>query len=363
MVGNSMAKRSAVSVWAKLVAALGVVGLVGLSAVGIWARHALQTNFQAYPGSEIVVTIPSGTSVKESLELLAGEGILSNPLLARLYWQHRLGDPVLIAGEYRFRGSAAIPEVLAKIARGEVISHPVTILEGLTLDETAAHLADEGFGERASFFAAASDARLIADLDPEAETLEGYLFPDTYSFSRGTAEAQIIETLVATFHERFAEATAGVNAPTGPGGPNLTAREIVILASIVEKEALLDNERPIIAGVYANRLRRGMGLYADPTIIYALKRAGEWDGNLRRRDLQLDSPYNTYRTVGLPPGPICSPGLASLAAAATPAEVPYLYFVSRNDGSHVFAKTLAEHNRNVYEWQKLYWQRRWSEQR
>jgi UPF0755 protein len=138
---------------------------------------------------------------------------------------------------------------------------------------------------------------------------------------------------------------------------------VVTLASIVEKEAKLAAERPMIAGVYANRLRLGMALGADPTVIFALARAGRYDGNLRRDDLAFDSPYNTYRNAGLPPGPICSPGLASLAAAAAPAAGPYLYFVSRNDGSHVFATTLAEHNRNVERWQKEYWRDRWARER
>jgi UPF0755 protein len=135
------------------------------------------------------------------------------------------------------------------------------------------------------------------------------------------------------------------------------------LASIVEKEARLDEERPRIASVYVNRLRIGMALYADPTIIFALKRRGVWDGNLRRADLALDDPYNTYRFAGLPPGPICSPGLASLRAAAAPEEGTFLYFVGRNDGSHVFAETLAEHNRNVERWQKQYWRERWARER
>jgi UPF0755 protein len=135
-------------------------------------------------------------------------------------------------------------------------------------------------------------------------------------------------------------------------------REVVTLASIVEEEAKVASERPLIAAVYANRLDRGMGLFADPTIIFALKRMGRWDGNIRRRDLALDSPYNTYRHAGLPPGPICSAGVGSLLAAADPADVPYLYFVSRNDGTHVFATSLDEHNRNVATWQRRYWRER-----
>jgi UPF0755 protein len=140
-------------------------------------------------------------------------------------------------------------------------------------------------------------------------------------------------------------------------------REIVTLASIVEKEAQLDGERATIAGVYSNRLRRGIALYADPTVIFALKLYGRWDGNIRKSDLAMDSPYNTYLYPGLPPGPICSPSVRSLVAAAEPADVPYLYFVSRNDGSHVFAATLGEHNRNVEKWQRRYWRERWAKER
>jgi UPF0755 protein len=135
-------------------------------------------------------------------------------------------------------------------------------------------------------------------------------------------------------------------------------RHVVTLPSIVEKEARQPEERPLIAGVYSNRLARRIGLAADPTVIYALKKRGTWDGNIRKADLQIDSPYNTYRYAGLPPGPICSPGLASLTAAADPADVPYLYFVSRNDGTHVFSSTLEEHNRNVEIWQRRYWRER-----
>lgn len=324
------------------------------------ARRSLETPYQGFSGEEIVVEIPTGSSVREGLSLLGRKGVLARPELARMYWRFVLDDPVLKAGEYRFRDATPAVDVLDKIRRGEVLTHKVTILEGLTLEESAAHLAASGFGELEAFLSEMGSPGRIADFDPEASNLEGYIFPDTYAFSRGTAEAQIVDTLVATFKERF-EAARALAAESGRAPFELTRRETVILASIVEKEALLDEERPIIAGVYANRLRRGMGLFADPTIIYALKLAGRWDGNLRRADLKLDSPYNTYLVAGLPPGPIASPGLASLSAALAPADVSYLYFVSRNDGTHVFADTLAEHNRNVYQWQKLYWRKRWAE--
>jgi len=210
----------------------------------------------------------------------------------------------------------------------------------------------------AAFLQAAREASLVQELDPEAKDLEGYLFPDTYSFPRGTGEAAIVAEMLRTFRARYDAEVVPLRGPDSPG-----LRQIVTLASIVEKEARLDEERPRIASVYRNRLRIGMGLYADPTIIFALKKRGVWDGNLRRGDLELDDPYNTYRFPGLPPGPICSPGLASLRAAAAPEQGTFLYFVSRNDGSHVFASTLEEHNRNVERWQRQYWRERWAQER
>jgi UPF0755 protein len=234
------------------------------------------------------------------------------------------------------------------------VTHPVTIVEGWSLDETIDHLAHAGFGNAEALRRAAEDASSIRDLDPDARTLEGYLFPDTYAFARRTPETEIIATLVRTFRGRV------LPAVTPALSAGRTLRQLVTLASIVEEEAQLDDERPLIAAVYANRLRLGMGLYADPTVIYALRRRGGYDGNVRREDLQIDDPYNTYRYPGLPPGPICSPGLASLQAAAHPASATYLYFVSRNDGSHAFAATLAEHNRNVDIYQKRYWRERWA---
>jgi len=231
-------------------------------------------------------------------------------------------------------------------------------VEGLDLEQTASALADAGFGRLETLLREMSSPERIADLDPAATDLEGYLFPDTYRFARGTGEEEIVDTLVATFRRRLDAVPL-----QAPGGIASDLRSLVTLASIVEKEAARDDERATIAGVYARRLRIGMPLQADPTVIFALKQAGSWNGNLRRPDLQLDSPYNTYRYPGLPPGPICSPGAASLEAAAAPADVPYLYFVSRNDGSHVFASSLAEHNRNVEEWQRRYWRERWARER
>lgn len=334
---------AAVAVAVLAAAAVGAVGLVA------WAEQELERPL----GSDIVeLVIERGAPMTAILEQLAAANVVGNPLLARLYLDYRRPGEALQAGEYRFEQPMSTVEALDRVIRGEVVAYPVTVVEGLTLQETAEHLASEGFGDLDAFLLAMSSPALIADLDPAAESLEGYLFPDTYAFPRGTGEAEIVEAMVRNFRRRVED---HLDAAAGHG---LDPRSLVTLASIVEKEAGAIEERPLVSAVFHNRLDRGIGLYADPTIIYALKLAGVWDGNLRRPDLELDSPYNTYVHPGLPPGPICSPGEHSLRAAARPADVPYLYFVSRNDGTHVFAETLAEHNRNVARWQVRYWRER-----
>jgi len=338
-----------------------VLGLALLAAglFGYWTWRGLHQPYRGYPEAGRTVVVPDGMNAGQILLLLEREGILANAQVARQYLIRVLDDPALKAGEYRFEGAISAVDCLDKIVRGEVMTHRVTLIEGLTLEETAAALATAGFGNEERFLEAMRRGDAVADLDPDAEDLEGYLFPDTYAFAAGTSEASIVATLVETFRSRLETSVR----PLIAADEAATVRGLVTLASIIEKEAQLDEERPMIAGVYANRLRRGIALYADPTIIFALKRSGTWDGNLRKPDLALDSPYNTYRHAGLPPGPICSPGQKSLEAAARPADVPYIYFVSRNDGSHVFSSTLAEHNRNVDQWQKRYWRERWARER
>jgi UPF0755 protein len=223
----------------------------------------------------------------------------------------------------------------------------ITFPEGLVISEMADIYEQQAFGAARDFVDAARHAALIADLDPAARNLEGYLFPDTYQLPLQAKAADLVALMVKQFRSvADAETMARVRAR------GLSTREWVTLASIVEKETGKDEERPLVAAVYANRTRIGMGLQCDPTVIYALRLAGQWNGNLTRDNLRIDSPYNTYRYAGLPPGPIASPGRASLQAASAPADVPYLYFVSRNDGSHAFASTLSEHNENVQKFQR-----------
>ena len=327
-----------------------LIALAAMAAILVaWAEKELERP----RGTDTVeVVIERGAAMSSILDQLAAVGVIGDPLMARLYLDYRRPEETLQAGEYRFKQPMSTVDALDRVIRGEVVTYPVTVVEGLTLRETAERLATEGFGELDAFLAAMASPALIADVDPAAESLEGYLFPDTYAFAAGTGEQEIVAAMVRNFRRRVEE-------HLGPASrSDLDLRSLVTLASIVEKEAGAIEERPLVAAVFHNRLSRGIGLYADPTIIYALKMAGTWNGNLRRRDLELDSPYNTYRHPGLPPGPICSPGEHSLSAAARPADVPYLYFVSRNDGTHVFAETLAEHNRNVARWQVRFWRER-----
>jgi UPF0755 protein len=255
----------------------------------------------------------------------------------------------LKAGEYRFDHPMTPFEVIDKIARGDVYVVAITFPEGLTFHDMAAIAETHGVGPQAAFTRAAADTTPIRRLDPLAISLEGYLFPETYRVSRHTDAATLVRLMVDRFEHVL---TPELRKATESRG--LSVHQLVTLASLVEKETARAEERPIVAAVYLNRFRIGMALQCDPTVIYALQREGKYDGNLRRDDLAFDSPYNTYRYAGLPPGPIASPGKASLEATAHPADVGYLYFVSRNDGSHVFATTLAEHNRNVQQYQVSY---------
>jgi UPF0755 protein len=334
-------------------AVLAVVIAAAGAGAWLWAKREVERP-RAF-AAPVELEVAPGSSARAVLERLEREGAIGSALVARLYLGRVLGDPPIHAGEYRFEAPISTREVLDRLVRGVVVTHPVTVVEGLTLAETAVALAGAGFGDVQRFLAEFADPRRIADFDPAATDLEGYLFPDTYRFPRGTGEAAIVDAMVANFRSRWRDEVAPLLATARASRP---PRDLVILASLVEKEARLDAERPLIAAVYANRLARGIGLYADPTVIHGLKLEGRWDGNLRRRHLEEDSPWNTYRRAGLPPGPICSPGAASLAAAAAPADAPFLYFVSRNDGSHVFSETLAEHNRNVEIWQRRFFRER-----
>ncbi len=327
-------------------ALLVIVAAIAVAAAVIYQRPA--EPFRGYEAAEQFVEIPPGASTRAIGDELVRAGVVRDVLTFRVaVWRSGLGRR-LKAGEYRFDRPASALDVVRKIARGEVYLRPITFPEGLTIEDMAALFEARGFGPAASFLAAASDRSLVADLDPQARDLEGYLFPETYALPRSASASDLVRIMVTRFRQVFAPLQGDAEAE------GMSVRQVVTLASIVEKEAGKPDERPLVAAVYLNRLRIGMGLQCDPTVIYALRRAGRYNGNLTRADLGWKSPYNTYVHAGLPPGPIAAPGRSSLEAAVRPARVDYLYFVSRNDGSHVFARTLDEHNRNVYRYQKLY---------
>lgn len=321
--------------------------LVVLVAGGGWLYMTLERSYKGYEGTEQFVEIPAGAGPASMGSRLAEAGVVRSAEVFRLAVWMRGSGRRLQAGEYRFDRPMTAAEVVDKIAKGDVYVRAVTFREGLIVREMATVFETAGFGKAAEFIAASKNAALIQDLDPKAPDLEGYLFPDTYTLPRKATAAQLVERMVNRFRQVM---TPELRQQAKQRG--LSVRELVTLASLVEKETAKPEERPIVAGVYSNRLKIGMGLQCDPTVIYALMLAGRYDGNIRKGDLQIDSPYNTYRYAGLPPGPIAAPGEASLHAAANPADVPYLYFVSRNDGSHVFSTTLDEHNRSVNEFQR-----------
>lgn len=334
-----------------LLLALLVVALV-IGAVTYLGFSRIHQDYKGYDAAEVFVDVPQGASPVAIGERLIAAGVVRDAVTFRgaLLLSGRSRE--LKAGEYRFDEPVSALDVVEKIVRGDVFRRQITFREGLTMTESAKVFEDAGFGSAPDFIAAASDPALIKDLDPEAPDLEGYLFPETYSLPRNTPASVLVAQMVDYFRRALTPAVQqGIKAQ------GLTLRQAMTVASLVEKETAVAGERPLVAAVYLNRRRIGMPMQADPTVIYALQKAGRYDGNIRRDDLQFDSPYNTYRYPGLPPGPIASPGKASIEAVANPATADYLYFVSRNDGSHVFSRTLDEHNRNVREWQIEYFRR------
>jgi UPF0755 protein len=309
--------------------------------------RAMRTPYKGYTEPKVRVEVKRGERTALIIQHLQRKGLLRDEWIPLVYMKFVRSRDSLKAGVYEFDKPMSAVEVIAKLVRGDVILKTITIREGLDRFAIAKLFAAEGLGTEEQWDAATDDADLIRDIAPEAESLEGYLFPDTYKFNPGTPAPTIVKAMVANFRKHWGNEIALIT--TG-----LTAHETVTLASIVETEAQLPQERPVVASVYINRVRKRMLLGADPTVIYALKLADRWDGNIRKADLQIDSPYNTYRKPGLPPGPIANPGLASLRAAAAPATTPYLYFVARNDGSHVFSTSNEEHNRNVEKYQRQY---------
>ena len=290
------------------------------------------------PSAETFVDIAPGSSTTRIAQQLESSGVIRSQFAFDLWRWVRKGK--LKAGEYRFDHPTPLTDVYDRIARGDVYTVAVTVPEGATIFDVAARLEQAGIATRKEFLdQQASLAALVADIDPQAKTLEGYLFPDTYRFPRKTTPAQIAAAMVRQF--RIEASQIGLKE---------NVHQVVTLASLVERESALDSERPLIAGVFENRLAKHMPLMTDPSVIYGLEVENQWRGAIHQSDLKRDTPYNTYLHAGLPPGPIANPGLPSLRAALDPIHSNYLYFVAAGanpQGKSMFATTLEEHNRNV----------------
>jgi UPF0755 protein len=326
-----------------------LVAAVLVAAIAAVAARSLDRPHQGHAEPEVFVDIPNGLGVSAIGHRLVEAGVVKNDWAFRLAVWRRGAARRLKAGEYRFAGPMRASDVVDRLVAGSVYLRPITFPEGLTIAEMSAVFESAGLGTRAMFVAAARRGSLVHAIDPTADDLEGYLFPETYNLPRDAGAEMLVEQMARRFLAVYDASLRDAAKARG-----LTTRQVVTLASLIEKETSRPEERALVSAVYQNRMRIGMGMQCDPTVIYALQRAGRWNGNLTRENLQFDSPYNTYRYRGLPPGPIAAPGRASLAAAVAPADVPYLYFVSRNDGSHVFASSLEEHNRNVHQHQIQY---------
>jgi UPF0755 protein len=334
---------------ARRIRAWRVVFLLALALAGagyaVWRRETTGPLLPA--GSPpAVLNVTPGMSADAIGRELWSMGALRHPLIFRAVVRQRGAAGQLRAGRYRVDSSITLGRLVEMLRKGEGLRNEVTFREGMSYAEMAPLAAQHGVSAEA-FLKAARDPALVADLDPAAKDLEGYLFPDTYDIPEGPNSAP---QLVAQMVRRFRSVITPEQARLEKTG--LTLRQLVTLASLVELETGLPAERPRIAAVFLNRLEKRMLLQTDPTVIYALRKSGSFDGNIRKKDLEVDSPYNTYRHLGLPPGPIASPGLASLRAVLEPAPVKDLYFVSRNDGSHEFNESLAQHERAVDRYQR-----------
>lgn len=322
----------------RLILFLFLLAIFATTSAVFWGSRFL--HYQA--PQTTVVYFEKGSSLRKISLTLSDKKVISNPFLFE--WMTRLKNKggKLKAGEYEFTVGSNPSEVLRQMAAGEVKKYPFTIPEGFNLQNMGNLLSEKGVIKADEWQSLISDSSLLRFLPVTAASLEGYLFPDTYYFTKGMTGRELIERMISIFKEKVPSALVEKNQ-------TLSLHQWVTLASLVEKETSAREERPLIANVFLNRLKIRMPLQTDPSVIYGIK---NFNGNLTRNDLLHDTPYNTYTRAGLPPGPICSPGSESLLAVLNPAAHEYLYFVSKGDGSHYFSKTLEEHNRAVNYYQR-----------
>ena len=339
---------SVASLYTKTLRTLTTLFLLAVLAAAGFA--AWQVYVPVTPPGQTFVLLHSGYSTRRIAAELKKDGIIRSEY-AFLLWHLARPKPSLKAGEYLFERGATLPQIYARIARGDIYFHVVTIPEGYTMFDIAKAIEDAGLGSAADFLhIAETRTELISDLAPEAKSLDGYLFPNTYQFTR----TQNLEEMAAVMVHQFRQVAQQVGLVSGEPSKGagadvarLDVARVVTMASIIEKETAAPEERARVASVYYNRLAQKMALDADPSVIYAELLQGTYQGSLHHNDLAVNSPYNTYRLPGLPPGPIGNPGRSALEAALRPESTKFLYFVSDGNVHHRFATTLAEHDRNV----------------
>ena len=325
----------------KLVVALLVGGLLGFGGLSgyHWVNQPLGSSSNVY-----LVDIPPGSSFRQVASLLHEHHLIRAQWFVTVLGRLQSLDRKIFPGEYEFHEGMRTTDILEKLAKGELYQHAVTIPEGYSVAQIAEMLDQKGLAKKDEVLKLNQDRGFIRTLNLSVPTLEGYLFPDTYQFPRYTPPDAILKAMVNRFQEVV---TAEIRNQAARMG--MTLQEVLTFASVVEKETGLPVERPLVAGVFHNRLKKNIPLQSDPTVIYAIE---NFDGNIRKADLSINSPYNTYRVRGLPPGPIANPGLEAIKAVLDPTPSDYVYFVSRNDGSHEFSATLDEHNRAVDKYQR-----------
>ena len=333
----------------KILAALILLVVLAAAAAAGYVWYSIEKPYGKIPAEGMYVDIPHGASRRAAAHILKKAGVIRNSFAFEFY-ARRHPKRTLQAGEYFFDHPQAGKEIFWKLANGEVYQQPFTVREGETIYDIARDLEAAKYMAADDFLRAAEDPTEIKDLFPEARTLEGFLFPATYNLPKHAPAEELTGMMVRKFREALANVL-----PNGNKGsdPPVSIGSVVTLASLVERETPKPDERRLVAGAFTNRLEKNMPLQCDPTVIYALQMDDEYNGTLRLRDLRLNSPYNTYRNRGLPPGPIGNPGEVALRAALHPALTDYLYFVANTQGGHFFASTLAEHNKNVAKYHRL----------
>jgi peptidoglycan lytic transglycosylase G len=332
----------------KVIVTIVLILLLVAGAGAAWFWICIERPYRGFAAEGVFVDVPHGASSRAVARLLKQNGVIRSTTAFEIY-ARRHPKRLLQAGEYRFDHAVSGHDVFWQIADGHIYEQPFTVREGETIFDIARDLETGKFMSANEFLTAARNPELIRDMSPDAKSLEGYLYPATYNLPRHPAAIELTAEMVKKFREEWNRIVSTV--PIAPSAA--ISGHIVTLASLVERETPKPDERPLVAGVFENRLNKNMRLQCDPTVIYALEQIGQYKGTLTGVDLQIDSPYNTYTHGGLPPGPIGNPGEIALRAAMTPEKTNFLYFVANTEGGHFFAATLEEHNRNVTKYRRL----------